>query len=226
MLKSKTKKIALVLISVCLLSFPVAGADRKSSTGDHANMDHTNMNPGTMNHGQMMKENDAQIQSQAMPLGTGPFEQRSLEPGQGAFATIAEIVKLLTADPATDWSKVNISALREHLIDMDELVLRARATTVKKDGQIVFTVTGQGRTLQAIQNMVPAHSMVLTNTTAWQVDAQLNDKGAIMTISSRNPMALQVVEALGFFGVMATGAHHQPHHLAMAKGSTDVHAHN
>jgi hypothetical protein len=31
------------------------------------------------------------------------------------------------------------------------------------------------------------------------------------------------VSALGFFGLMATGAHHQSHHFAMAKGT--LHAH-
>ena len=33
-------------------------------------------------------------------------------PGQEAFGTIQEIVRILEADPATDWSKVNIGALR------------------------------------------------------------------------------------------------------------------
>ena len=49
-------------------------------------------------------------------------------PGQEAFGTIQEIVRILEADPATDWSKVNIGALREHLIDMDEVTMRARAS--------------------------------------------------------------------------------------------------
>ena len=33
-------------------------------------------------------------------------------PGQDAFGTIQEIVQILEADPNTDWSKVNIAALR------------------------------------------------------------------------------------------------------------------
>src|SRR5690349_19552961 len=37
--------------------------------------------------------------------------------GQAAFATISEIVRMLKADPKTDWSRVNIEALRQHLID-------------------------------------------------------------------------------------------------------------
>jgi len=43
-----------------------------------------------------------------------------------AFGAIQEIVRMLEADPATDWAKANIGALREHLIDMDEITMRAR----------------------------------------------------------------------------------------------------
>ncbi|MCC2098329.1 MAG: hypothetical protein KDJ29_15640, partial [Hyphomicrobiales bacterium] len=42
-----------------------------------------------------------------------------VQPGQSAFAAIQEIVEILEADRSTDWSKVNIPALRQHLIDMD-----------------------------------------------------------------------------------------------------------
>src|SRR5689334_8561877 len=66
--------------------------------------------------------------------------------GQDAFGTIQEIVQILQADPATDWSKVNIDALRQHLIDMDEVTLRAKATERVLDNGVEITVTGEGRT--------------------------------------------------------------------------------
>ena len=187
-----------------------------NSANAQAKMDHSNMDHSTMNHDQMTN-NDAQMPT---PSGT------PIEPGQGAFASVAEIVAMLTNDPATNWDKVDINALREHLIDMDELILKASAITKVHADKIVFTVTGSGRTLQAIRTMVPAHSGVLDKTTAWNVVGEATDTGAIMTISSKNQMALKVVKALGFYGVMATGAHHQPHHLAMAGGDSHVHEHN
>ena len=49
-------------------------------------------------------------------------------PGQDAFGAIQEVVQILQSDPKTDWSKVNIDALRQHLIDMNEVTLRAVAT--------------------------------------------------------------------------------------------------
>ena len=51
---------------------------------------------------------------------------RPTEAGQGAFAAIQEIVAILEADPDTDWSKVDIDALRQHLVDMNAVTLRRR----------------------------------------------------------------------------------------------------
>src|SRR4029078_9236077 len=78
-------------------------------------------------------------------------------PGQEAFGTIQEVVQILEADPTTDWSKVNIAALREHLIDMHEVTLRAVATERALENGVEIAVTGEGRTLEAIKRMVPAH---------------------------------------------------------------------
>jgi len=75
-------------------------------------------------------------------------------PGQEAFGTIQEIVRILEADPATDWSKVNIGALREHLIDMDEVTMRARAVERALADGVEITVTGEGRTRAAIKRMI------------------------------------------------------------------------
>ncbi len=48
-------------------------------------------------------------------------------PGQDAFGAIQEIVRILEANPRTDWSKVNLAALREHLIDMNRVTLSTTA---------------------------------------------------------------------------------------------------
>lgn len=42
------------------------------------------------------------------------------ESGTDLFATIQEVIRKLEANPDTDWSKVNLEALREHLRDMFE----------------------------------------------------------------------------------------------------------
>jgi hypothetical protein len=138
-------------------------------------------------------------------------------PGQDAFGTIQEIVRILEADPTTDWSKVNIGALREHLIDMNEVTLRAAATERPIDKGIEFTVTGEGRTRDAIKRMVPAHAHEL-NALGWKVRTEEPPNGVKLIVTSTDPKQVTKLKALGFMGIMAQGAHHQLHHLMMARG--------
>ena len=138
-------------------------------------------------------------------------------PGQEAFGTIQEIVRILEADPITDWSKVNIGALREHLIDMDEVTLRARASERPLDNGIEITVTGEGRTLGAIKRMVPAHTRELV-ALGWSASTQDLSNGVKLVVTASDPRQAAKLKALRFMGIMVQGAHHQPHHLMMAKG--------
>jgi predicted RNA binding protein YcfA (HicA-like mRNA interferase family) len=139
-------------------------------------------------------------------------------PGQEAFGTIREIVRILEADHTTDWSKVNIGALREHLIDMDEVILRARASERPLEDGIEITVTGEARTLSAIKRIVPAHARELV-ALGWGASTQDLPNGVKLVVTSSDPQQLIKLKALGFMGIMVQGAHHQPHHLMMAKGA-------
>src|SRR5262245_26445071 len=78
--------------------------------------------------------------------------------GQYAFATISDIVKALKADASTDWSKVNLEALRQHLIDMDDVILRSTVVSRRVTGGLQMDVTGTGRTSAAIRRMVGSHA--------------------------------------------------------------------
>jgi hypothetical protein len=141
-------------------------------------------------------------------------------PGQDAFGAIQEIVRILEADPKTDWSKVNLEALRQHLIDMSEVTLKADAVTKPIDGGIEVTVTGTGRTVEAIQRMVPAqaHQVDQTHLNGWSAKTEPLPNGILLTVTSSDPQQVQHIRGLGFIGFMASGSHHQAHHLAMAKG--------
>ena len=159
----------------------------------------------------------------AMPTAAGAALQPA-EPGQGAFAAIAEIVALLEADPNTDWSMVDVAALRGHLVDMNELVLNAVAREEPIPGGLMVTITGEGRTLRAIQTMVPTHAAELAKIEGWQVEGAAQDEGARLTVTSTDPQQEARIRGLGFFGLMTTGAHHQAHHWAIATGQP-VHQH-
>ena len=141
------------------------------------------------------------------------------EPGQSAFAAIAEIVAILNEDPDTDWSKVNIAALRDHLVDMEMLTTEAAYTYTEVDGGIEFEVYGSKRAIEAARRMVPTHAQELTKTIDWQITTKDSDRGVKMIVQPTETNPIAKIQALGFFGIMATGAHHQPHHLGMATGS-------
>lgn len=141
--------------------------------------------------------------------------------GQAAFAAIAEIVKLLESDPATDWSKVNLERLRQHLRDMDLVTLRSTVTSTPVDGGATFTVRGTGETIGAIKRMTGAHvSMVELTGGPRIVRTELPD-GARLVVTVRDgdrQAGAARIRGLGFIGLLATGDHHAMHHLMLARG--------
>ncbi|MFI5011145.1 MAG: hypothetical protein ACHQAY_02235 [Hyphomicrobiales bacterium] len=139
-------------------------------------------------------------------------------PGQDAFGAIQEVIGILEADPKTDWSRVDLEALRQHLTDMNEVTLQARAETSKIEGGIRVAVTGEGRTLEAIQRMVPAQARQMDGSNGWTIKAELLPNGAALVATSPAPDQAVKLRGLGFIGIMASGSHHQLHHLALAKG--------
>jgi hypothetical protein len=185
------------------------------NSGDHGQQQMMPQNgmQGRMMHGQHGMEGG--MGEHGMMMGSeasGP----PVMPGQEAFGTIQEIVRILEADPATDWSKVNISALREHLIDMDEVTMRAAATERTLDNGVEITVTGEARTLDAIKRMIPAHVRELSQL-GWNAKTEDLPNGVKLTVTSTDARQVTKLRALGFMGIMVQGSHHQQHHLMMAK---------
>lgn len=185
-------------IIVLILAFALCASPALAQTPGQA-MDHSHH--AGMQHGGMQN---------AGPMPTLP--------GQDAFGTIQEIVGILEADPHTDWSKVSIERLREHLVDMHEVTLRAASAGTPVDGGLRMAVTGTGRTLDAIRRMVPAHAAQMTGAQGWTWTAESQADGATLTVTAADPKDVPRIRALGFIGLMAQGAHHQEHHLAMARG--------
>ena len=77
------------------------------------------------------------------------------EPGQGAFAALSEVVRVLEADSSTDWTKVDLTGLRAHLVDMDRLVMNAVVTETDLPDGISAIATGDMTTIATLQCMVP-----------------------------------------------------------------------
>ena len=149
-------------------------------------------------------------------------------PGQDAFGAIAEVVQMLDADPTTDWSKVDLERLRQHLIDMNEVVLRAQVKQTPVSGGLVMDVTGSGRTEQAIRAMLIPHAAELDRMPSFAARTELIPGGVRLTVTARtaeDAKAVTQLRGLGFVGLLTVGAHHGPHHVAMARGEPLTHGH-
>ena len=138
------------------------------------------------------------------------------EPGQGAFAAIAEIVAALRANPHTDWSAVDIDALRAHLRDMALVTLEAEVFSQSIEGGLEMRISTAGEPGAAAARMVPAHGPVLAAETGWSSDLRDQDDALVWRVTSDR--GAEQIRALGFWGLMATGDHHREHHLGMATG--------
>ena len=188
-------KPLLLASALVLLCFPSAVAQQV----DHPHMDHDKMM--------------AAMAPGAMPQQTG----------EAAFAAIQEIVALLEADPATDWSKVNIEALRQHLIDMNNVTLQASVKVVDNKSSITFVVSGEGAVRESVRRMIIAHAATMTGVDGWKYVAAQTTTGANLTVTPPDVASMQKLRALGFIGMMTRGMHHQQHHLMIARGIAPHH---
>ena len=148
--------------------------------------------------------------------------------GQAAFGAISEVVQILDADPATDWAKVNLEALRQHLIDMDAVMMRSSVKQRNVAGGIEAEVTSTGVALASLQRIAENHNQMLNMMPDYRVSLVQLSSGVRLTILARDAANVKTVariRGLGFAGMLTEGDHHAAHHLAIARGET-VHMHN
>lgn len=145
-------------------------------------------------------------------------------PGKGgdALGSVQRMVGVLMADPETDWGEIRLTRLRDHLVDLNEIMMSARAEERDVDGGIEVTVGGSERTLAALRRVVPEHVRRMDGFRGWNI--AIEDAGESLRVVIRSDKAdeVEVVRAVGFFGFLASGVHHPENHLAVVKGLTVV----
>ena len=142
--------------------------------------------------------------------------------GQDAFATISSVVAELEADSTTDWSRVDITALRRHLQAMNDVTLHAAAAQSDIPGGARMDVTGDGRVIESIRSMLRAHAPELDAPGTYRAMVEDIPRGARLTVRAADPADAKTVvkiRALGFIGLLTQGAHHAEHHVMIARGA-------
>ena len=107
-----------------MLAVAVSGIALAQNTPEHHSMgpdQQQMMESGQHPMGQDQMQQMMRQHQGTMPMGGYPGMHTASTtptmPGQDAFGAIQEIVQILEADPKTDWSKVELEGLRQHLID-------------------------------------------------------------------------------------------------------------
>ena len=105
----KNKKIIYSLIAVAVITVVTVILLPGHKKIHHANMEHSS------DHDHDKKIYKHTIDRKPTTVLT--------EAGTDPFAVIQEAITLLEANPDTNWSKVNIEALRLHLVEMQDMTL-------------------------------------------------------------------------------------------------------
>ena len=199
------KNIIYSAISIAAITITTVALSQEHKMMNHADMEHSS----DMNHDTMIDSNTTDQGSTAILT----------EAGTDPFAVIQEVIALLEANPDTDWSAVNIEALRLHLVEMQDMTLNVNVVQqpINFGFQAVITPTTK-RALQSMIRVLSAHPSQMKEETGW--DMFVIDNNGIFTIevTSNQLQEVDKIRGLGYIGIMAYGNHHQPHHWAMASG--------
>lgn len=169
--------------------------------------------PGAV-HVQAQDHDHAEMSAPASVTATAPA-------GQAAFEAITDVVRRLEVDPDTDWTTVDIEALRLHLIDMDRVFTEAGVETTTISGGARFLVRGTGDVVGSIQRMAGAHARALENSEQFRAVVETTGDGVTMDVTAADGLQETVakIRGLGFAGLLTLDDHHAPHHWMMATGS-------
>jgi hypothetical protein len=105
------------------------------------------------------------------------------QPAQAAFASIAEIARILKADSTTDWSKVDLEAVRQHMIDMDAVTMRAQVKQHSIPGGVTMAVTGDAQVAASIKRMLTSHAGMLDQDPRYRATVKPLANGVEFTVS-------------------------------------------
>jgi len=147
------------------------------------------------------------------------------ESGTDMFATIQEVIQKLSADPKTDWSKVNLEALRQHLRDMFEFSYNVDVLSQQaiERGVKIRVKPVTVRAEKALDKVLSAHPMMLKMETGWAMQSTKMKEEYEIIVTTTTPTEIDKIRGLGYIGLLAIGNHHQPHHWSMAKGQNPHH---
>lgn len=243
MLRKSSILTALFTLALIPCSFAQQGVAQQGNAQQH---DHGSQNSQQdMDHGQMA----AQGEHSCMMMGQGGQGGMMQHDGSGGmmqqggqggmmqgrnqsqaansregFSAIQDRVRELEADPNTDWSQIDIDALRTHLVDMDRVIMQASVTRSELADGMRYVVAGNAEVAESIKRMVPTHAAQMQTELDWNISTEEQAAGVVLEVTASDANDIAKIRALGFSGFMVLGNHHEAHHQEMS-GSSGDHQH-
>lgn len=150
-----------------------------------------------------------------------PTQSIILTGGEAAFGEISRVVEILNSNPKTNWDEVDLSSLREHLVDMSNVTLQAKVSSSRLVNGAEFLVTSNDpEVIQSIQAMAIAHGAMMNSESKFDWQSTQTKQGVRVVVTSNVGSAVSKINALGFHGLLALGNHHSQHHEMLASGSS------
>ncbi|HKJ30679.1 MAG TPA: hypothetical protein VKA34_02575 [Balneolales bacterium] len=143
-----------------------------------------------------------------------------VSPGNAVFGAIQEAIDSLNANPNTNWSKVNVEALRQHLIDMYEFTMNVaviKQNPLPNGNELIVKPSNQ-RAEVALNHVLTMHPRMLKKEAGWNMTYQKNGNKYTIKVTTQNPKEVEKIRALGYIGILAYGTHHQRHHWMIVNG--------
>lgn len=161
-------------------------------------------------------------QQTTAPNQTAPLT----EAGNDIFGTIQEVIVNLNASPNTDWTKVDMPALKMHLFDMRDMTINIEVVSQKAlhNGSEILIRPTDERARQAMERILSAHPAQLKKEAKWEMQVQKKGLQYLLTTTTDKPEEVSKIIGLGYIGLMAYGRHHQAHHFSLATGG-NPHSH-
>lgn len=140
--------------------------------------------------------------------------------GNDIFDAIQEVVEKLEADPNTDWSKVDLEGLRQHLIDMKAFTEEVDVLSKEdiENGVKIIIKSQTERAENALTNFSKMHPRMLKMEKDWDMQMESDSETWTIVCTTSKPEEVVKLRALGYIGLVVEGAHHQLHHWMMATG--------
>lgn len=146
-------------------------------------------------------------------------------PGHDIFGTVQEAIRALEADSTTDWSEVDVEALRRHLIDMHHVAQNVRVEqSVPIEGGVRLVVRPTVDAARpALERVLEAHPPMLQHDEGWAMKVTPEEDRYVLRVTDPSKGDVDKIRGLGYIGLLALGPHHQHHHWMMVRGQDSHH---